>query len=132
MNQEPPIVLAPHPSSFLWSGHRVQHIIQRDGGEGAGVVRHRVGDDQLAAMDCGTATIDDVRYIPLALVSVRLQQRRLQSSDYARWVVAVEQERAEGILPHRPDTVRQHQPPGLCLDWRAAVAQLDELPGIRW
>ncbi len=77
------------------------------------------------------ATVDDVRDVALALVGVGLQQRYLQPADHARRIIEIEQERAQRILAHRADAVRQHQPAGLGLDRRAAVAELHVFPGVR-
>jgi len=46
-------------------GHGGEHIMERDGGEPAGVVRHRGGDDQLAAVhESAAAVVDNDRLHP--------------------------------------------------------------------
>src|SRR5580700_10926091 len=47
-------------------------------------------------------------------------------------LVQVEQDRADGVLPHRPDAVGEDEPALLRLDRGAAVAELDQLPGALW
>ena len=46
-------------------------------------------------------------------------------------VVEVEQQRADGVRPHRPDAVGEHEPAVVGLDGRSAVADLDRLPRPR-
>ena len=114
----------------LVSHHRIQDLVDRYGGEGAGVVGHGVGNDQFAVMNDCAATVDDVGDVTLAFVGVGLQQRHFEPADHSRRVAQVEQECSHRVLAHRSDTMRQDQPTGLGLQRRAAVAELDELPRI--
>jgi len=69
-----------------------------------GVVRHRVRDDEIRAVDESPATVHDVRHGSLAVVRVRLPAAASQAPNQPRWVVAPSKT-AHRVLPHRPDPV---------------------------
>jgi len=85
--------------------HAVQHLVQRHGGEGGGIIGHGVGDNELPVPQQAATGIDHVGHIAFALAFVGLDERLAQASDDLRGLVQIEQERAEAILPHRTDTV---------------------------
>jgi len=63
------------------SYHRLEDGIDRNRGEGAGIIGHGVGDDQLAVMDESAATADDVGHVALALVGFGFQQGLFEAAD---------------------------------------------------
>ena len=90
-----------------------------------------VGQQQPVAVRQRAAAVDDVRDVALALVRCGSRRGRRRRADHAARGRRGRAGRTHGVLAHRPDAVGQHQPAGLGLDRRAAVAELDELPGVR-
>jgi len=67
-------------------------------------------------VDEAAAGVDDVRDVAFSLVLGRPDQRFAQPADHPGRVVAVEKERADAVLPHRPHAVTEHEPPGFGFD----------------
>ena len=107
------------PSRLL---HRPEHLVQRDRGERAGVVRHRVRDDQRPVVDHGAAAVDHVRHVALPFVFIGRQQRLGQPPITLDGSSRSSRNARHGVLPHRPDAVAQHEPARLGFDRAAAVA----------
>src|SRR5271166_3668898 len=116
-------------ATLLFRMHGGQNFGERNGSETRGVIRQTVRNDQFIPMHQRAAGVDDVRHISFALILVRLEQGLWQTANHFAGIVAIEQERADRVLPHRPDAVAEHQPAGICFNRRSAVAQLDQFPG---
>src|SRR5690606_30192878 len=92
-----------------------------DHGEARRAIGLRVGNVQLLVVHHRATGIDDVRNVAFALLAFRGDQGLAQVPDDAKRVLEVEEHRADRILPHRPDSVRQEDPTFARLDRRAAV-----------
>ncbi len=79
-------------------------------------------------MEEGPAGIDHVGYVAVLLIVSWAEERLAQSADDPSWVFEVEQDAPDVVGPHGTDAVGEHQPARLGLDWRPAVAELNDLP----
>ena len=91
-------------------------------------VADSVRDDQGARMEERAAGVDDVGHVAVLLVGSRAEERLTQPPEDPGGVLEVEQDCADAVGAHRTDPVGEHQPAGVCLDRRPAVAELDDFP----
>ena len=77
------------------------------------------------------AAVDDVGHVAFPADALGLQQGLAQPADDPGGIVQVEQDGADAVLAHGADAVGDHQPAGLGLHGRAAVADLHGLPQLR-
>src|SRR6185437_10418192 len=112
--------------------HRTQQRGNVYGREVAKRVADRVGENDAVVMSHGTAGINDVRNIALAFRELGSHQGLFRAAEHSRRVLLVEENRADRILSYRRYGVRQQQPALLELDWRSAIADLDEFPWELW
>ena len=84
----------------------------------------------MRAVDHGAATVDDIRHIAFAFVGGGAEEGSAQAADDARGVVEVEQDGAEAVFAHGADAVGDDEPAGFGFDGGAAIAELDEFPGL--
>ena len=75
--------------------------------------------------------VDDVWHVTRTLGGIGTHQGLARARQHLRWIILVEQNRADRVFAYRPDAVRQKQPPFIQLDGRSAIADLDELPRKR-
>src|SRR5512142_1027883 len=92
------------------------------------MISQTVRNDQAPVVEQGAAGINDVWHVTFALVFVRLDQRLAETADHLARVLAIQKERADAVLSHRPGAVAEDHPPGIGLDGRAAIPELDQLP----
>src|SRR5205809_628340 len=82
------------------SFHPFQKLIYRHRGKRTGIVRHRVGNDQVPAVNNSTTAIYHIWHVAFALVFVGRKQRLMQPANHARRILPIEQEGAHRVLPH--------------------------------
>src|SRR3546814_6964775 len=92
--------------------------------------RSAVRDKDIVTLEQRAAAIDDVGDIAFAILIGGGEDRLAGAADHLRGIVLVEQHRADRIFAHRADAVGEQQPALVKLDWRPAIADLDEFPRI--
>src|SRR6185437_15481232 len=108
---------------------RRQQVRDGDDGDPHGAVGHSVRQNEVAPVEHRAARIDDVRDVALALRALGAEERLAQLADDPLRIVEVKEDRAEDVAPHGSDTVGDDQPALVGLEGRAAVADLEQLPG---
>ena len=86
---------------------------------------------QSPAVQDAAARVDDAGNVPVDHVALGLQQGLRRPRDHPHGVLDIQQQRAHGVRPQRPDPVGENKPALGGLDGTAAVAELDELPHLR-
>ena len=74
--------------------------------------------------------VDDVGHVAFPFVGSGAQQRLPELAENPGRIVDIEQDRSDAVGAHRTDAVGEYQPPGIGLDGRAAVPELQRLPGL--
>ena len=77
----------------------------------------------------GAAGVDDVRHITVLLVGRRAEQWLAELANDPGRVFEIEKYGADVVGAHRADAVGDHKPASVSLDRRAAVAELEHIPG---
>ena len=96
------------------------------------MIGRSVRDDQVAAVQKTSARVNNVRDVALPLVFIGFDKGFPHSADDLGGIITIEQEGANGILPHRAHSVTEHEPAGFSFNRRTAVSHLDEFPGESW
>src|ERR1035438_135805 len=109
--------------------HSIEYLSERDCGETRGVIGQTIGNDQFALVEQSAARIDNIGHVACPLVLVRLKQRFAETANHFGWIIAIQEERADAVFSHWADTMAEDQPPGVGLDRRSAVPELDQFPG---
>ena len=102
----------------------------RQRGHADGGVADAVGEDQDAGVHEGAAGVDDVRHIAVPFIGSRAEQWLAELADDPGRVLKIEKYGADVVGTHRADAVGDHKPASVSLDRRAAVAELDHIPGL--
>src|SRR5918996_2061145 len=96
---------------------------------GRRIVTDRIGYYQPAVMNQGATAVDHIRDVTVALVIERLEERLTEAPDYPPRILAIKQCGADAIVAHGADTVGQDEPASLGFQGRAAITDLNILPG---
>src|SRR5260370_16780278 len=111
--------------------HRGEHFREWDGTEPGGVIGYAIWDDQHAVVEESPTCINAVGHIAFPFVLVRLEQGLAKAADHLSGIVAIQQKRADAVLPHGADTMAEHQPASVGLDRGPAIPKLDQFPRKR-
>src|SRR5260370_27822006 len=111
--------------------HRGEHFMEWDGSEPGGVIGYAIWDDQHAVVEESPTCINDAGHIALPFVLLRLEQGLAKAADHLSGIVAIQQKRADAVLPQGADTMAEHQPASVGLDPGPAIPKLDQFPRKR-
>ena len=92
------------------------------------IVADRIRYYQPAVVNQGATAVDHIRDVTVAFVVERFE-RLTEAPDHAARVFEIEQSGADAIVAHGADPVGQDEPASLGFQGRAAIADLNVLPG---
>ena len=105
--------------------HGSQHFIEGSRGETGGVIGHGIRNDQFAMVHESTAGINDIRYVPLTLALIRLEQGFTQAADHFGGIVAIKEKCADAVSSQWADTMAEDEPACFSFNRGPAVPKLD-------
>jgi len=105
-----------------------EEISQRHCGYTGSDIREPTGKHELVSVNHAAARVNDVRHVPIAFTLVWLEEWLVEMADDMEGIFGIEQNRSQGVAAKRPHPMGDHQPSGLGLEGRTAVAELHEFP----
>lgn len=75
-----------------------------------------IRDDQLALVNDGSASVDNIRNVSLPFVFVGRQQRFAKTADDFAWIITIQERSANAVLAQGADTMAEDQPTSVRFD----------------
>ena len=108
----------------------LQQRIHRHRCKTGGHVTDAIGDNQGAVMHHAAAGIDDIGDIAAAFIRAGSHERFTELSDDLGGIFKIQQGGGHTVFAHGTDPMGQQEPASFSFNGGAAVADLDELPGV--
>jgi len=95
-------------------------------------IGHCIRQDQFPSVNKGTARVNYIGHISFPFFFIRPSATALPVWQLPFRIMEIEQDSTNGILSHRTDAMRQHQPTIIRLNWWTAVSNLHIFPWRWW